>query len=218
MPTTRPGPPPPHEPVRRSVLTTRDGLDLRAEWREVPSPSAAAVVCHPHPLHGGTMHAPVVDALFHALPADDVTTLRFNFRGVQGSEGRFDHGRGERLDVEAALMALAERHPGIPIWLAGWSFGADVSLAVDGPAVAGWFAVAPPLALVGPEEMVAGRDDRPTLLVCPEHDQFRTPEAATAVTADWAATEVMTVPMADHFLLTGLDVVVDAARRRLGHG
>lgn len=191
------------------MITTRDGFDLRCERRRSDAPTAAAVLCHPHPLHGGTMYAPVVQRLFDTLPEVGVTVLRFNFRGVQGSEGSYDDGRGERLDVEAAIAALHDEHPDLPIWLAGWSFGADVSLATDGPAVAGWVAIAPPLGIGEPSGFVAGADDRPTTLICPQHDQFRPPEAAAEVTAPWSATTVETVPMADHFFGVGLDRVAD---------
>ena len=155
------------------------------------------------------MYAPVVQRLFDTLPDVGVTVLRFNFRGVQGSEGAYDDGRGERLDIAAAIAALHDDHPELPIWLAGWSFGADVGLATDGPAVAGWIAIAPPLGIGDPSVFVAGVDDRPTTLICPQHDQFRPPEAAADVTRGWSATTVETVPMADHFFGVGLDRVAE---------
>lgn len=161
------------------------------------------------------MHAPVVQWLFDALPEAGVSVLRFNFRGVQGSEGVFDHGVAERLDVDAALDALRADHPGVPLWLTGWSFGADVALACDGADVAGWFVVAPPLAIVDPADMLAGRDARPTTLLCPEHDQFRSPAAAAEITDAWQATEVVAVPRADHFLAGARTAVTDAALRSL---
>ncbi len=155
------------------------------------------------------MYAPVVQRLFDALPGHGVDVLRFNFRGVQGSEGFYDDGRGERRDVEAAIAALHDERPDTPIWLAGWSFGADVSLATDGPAVAGWIAIAPPLGIGDPSTFVAGTDERPATLICPEHDQFRPPASAAEATDEWSATTVATVPMADHFFGIGLDRVVE---------
>src|SRR5436305_3865671 len=86
------------------TLPTRDGVQLEAE-RAVPpgSSRASAVLCHPHPQYGGTMRSIVIGALFDALPAVGVTCLRFNFRGVERSTGTHDEGRGELLDVAAAI-------------------------------------------------------------------------------------------------------------------
>jgi hypothetical protein len=93
-------------------------------------PHAAAVVCHPHPLFGGTMHNNVVYRMARALERHGLATLRFNFRGVGLSTGRHDEGVGEQDDVRAALAFLASERPGVPLWLAGFSFGARVGLAV----------------------------------------------------------------------------------------
>src|SRR5205823_8989980 len=120
---------------------------------------------------------------FAALPRAGVAALRFNFRGVEGSEGTFDDGRGERHDVVAALDALHPIVEGVPLILAGWSFGADTSLAVADDRVAGWFCAAPPLRR--PDDLVAGRDPRPKLLAIPEHDEYMPPGAAAAVTSSW---------------------------------
>lgn len=88
----------------------------------------AAVVCHPHPLHGGTMHNKVVHTLARAFSGQGFATLRFNFRGVAGSEGSHDYGVGEVDDVIAALDWMAEEYPGMPLWLGGFSFGAAMAI------------------------------------------------------------------------------------------
>lgn len=93
-------------------------------------PRRVAVVCHPHPLFGGTMHNKVVFQLAKTLHLHGAPVLRFNFRGAGLSEGRHDKGRGESGDVEAALNYLATEFPGKPILLAGFSFGAYVGLRV----------------------------------------------------------------------------------------
>jgi uncharacterized protein len=93
-------------------------------------PSMAAVVCHPHPLFGGTMHNKVVYQAAKALHQSGVPVLRFNFRGAGLSEGQYDNGRGEQDDVRAALDYLPEHFPAKPILLAGFSFGAWVGLRV----------------------------------------------------------------------------------------
>jgi alpha/beta superfamily hydrolase len=199
------------EPVR---LRTADGLELEAEIDLPAETEAAMVLAHPHPLHGGSMRSIVIGAMFEGLPASGVAMLRFNFRGVGASEGTHDRGRGERLDVVAALDALVAAVPGAPVTLGGWSFGADVALTVDDERHRGWFAVAPPLRHSG--EVAAAFDARPKLLAVPQRDQFRPPDSARDVTAGWTATVVEVVPGADHFLVGRTDRVVELARSFLG--
>jgi pimeloyl-ACP methyl ester carboxylesterase len=101
------------------------------------SPAFAALVCHPHPLHGGSMDNKVVHRVAATLHELDGTTLRFNFRGVGNSAGHFDHGAGELEDARAALAWLRARLPGTALLVAGFSFGAWVAarLAASEPAV-----------------------------------------------------------------------------------
>lgn len=87
------------------------------------APRAAAVVCHPHPLGGGTMHNNVVFRIARGLQHAGLATLRINFRGVERSEGTHDGAGGEEEDARAALDWLQREHPGLPLWLAGFSFG-----------------------------------------------------------------------------------------------
>jgi alpha/beta superfamily hydrolase len=95
-----------------------------------PEPKFAAVVCHPHPVFGGTMHNKVVFQAAKALHARGAPVLRFNFRGAGLSEGMHDKGRGEQDDVRAALDYLAEEFPGRAILFGGFSFGSYVGLRV----------------------------------------------------------------------------------------
>jgi hypothetical protein len=90
----------------------------------------AAVVCHPHPLFGGTMHNKVVYQAAKSLDALGLPVLRFNFRGTGMSEGKHDRGEGERSDVRAALDFLAVEFPNTPLLVAGFSFGCWVGLRV----------------------------------------------------------------------------------------
>jgi hypothetical protein len=92
------------------------------------TPSAVAVVCHPHPLQGGAMTNKVAYILARAFNDLGAVSLRFNFRGVGRSVGSFDHGMGETGDALATLDWLGARHPGLPLWLGGFSFGAYVAL------------------------------------------------------------------------------------------
>ncbi len=105
-----------------------------------------AIVCHPLPTEGGTMHNKVVTMAARALRESGIATLRFNFRGVGGSEGRFDHGDGELDDLRAVVAWARARHPDKALWLAGFSFGAWVSLrgAVELGAAA-LISIAPPV-------------------------------------------------------------------------
>ncbi len=114
--------------------------------REAP-PRAAAVICHPHPLHGGTMNNKVAHTLARAFLARQFLALRFNFRGVGASEGEFDDGRGELQDALAAVAEARRRVPGAAVWLAGFSFGAAIAIAAAAEArAAGLITVAPPAA------------------------------------------------------------------------
>lgn len=88
---------------------------------------AWAIVCHPHSLHGGTMNNKVVTTLVKMFQGMGLNTVRFNFRGVGQSEGRFDHGNGEADDLIAVIDWIQRQHAGTDFWLAGFSFGAYVA-------------------------------------------------------------------------------------------
>jgi uncharacterized protein len=94
----------------------------------IGTPSIAAVVCHPHPLFGGTMHNKVVFQAAKALDALGIAVLRFNFRGAGLSEGAHDRGISEEDDVRAALEFMAGEFAGTPLLVAGFSFGCWVGL------------------------------------------------------------------------------------------
>lgn len=99
---------------------------------ELPRPEdarrAVAVVCHPHPPDGGTMDNKVVTTITRAFSELGIASLRFNFRGVGASEGEYDAGRGETLDLLAVAQWAIARCPGDAFWLGGFSFGAWVAL------------------------------------------------------------------------------------------
>jgi alpha/beta superfamily hydrolase len=99
---------------------------LEALLEEPPDapPRMAALVCHPHPLYGGTMHNKVVYRLARGLRRTGIVALRFNFRGVGRSEGEHGNLTGEIEDARAALAFLRGRYPSLPFALAGFSFGA----------------------------------------------------------------------------------------------
>lgn len=92
------------------------------------APSRAAIVCHPHPLFGGTMHNKVVFRIARAFQDAGFAVLRFNFRGTGQSAGQHDNGRGEQDDLRAAIEFMRNKYKGAEIWLAGFSFGSSVML------------------------------------------------------------------------------------------
>jgi len=100
----------------------------RIEGREGAPAAAFAVVCHPHPLHGGTLDNKVVYTLARACEHFGTPAIRFNFRGVGRSEGVYDEGRGETEDALAAIAYGRRRWPGAALWLGGFSFGGVVAV------------------------------------------------------------------------------------------
>ena len=193
-------------------LTTADDVKLEAELSTPPSDTRCGMVlCHPHPQYGGTMRSIVISALFDALPPQGVACLRFNFRGVEGSEGTHDAGNLERVDAETAVDALTERMPPeMPLILAGWSFGADMALSVRDPRLTGWLAIAPPLAVVHDVNGL-GADPRPKMLALAQHDEYRDPAEITELAERWANTDVHVVGGASHFFVGRTDRLVELA-------
>jgi alpha/beta superfamily hydrolase len=102
-------------------------LEALLEEPEHDDPTFAALVCHPHPQHGGTMHNKVVYRIARGLRASGGVALRFNYRGVNLSDGVYDHGIGEIKDAQACLGWLRARYPEIPLIVAGFSFGARIA-------------------------------------------------------------------------------------------
>lgn len=117
--------------AEKRVIFEADGLKLEGLLEKLPG-EKGVVITHPHPLYGGTMHNNVVRAVAHAYQEEGYSTLRFNFRGVENSEGDFGNGVGEQEDVKAALKCLSDLDKK-QIDLAGYSFGSWVNaLGIDG--------------------------------------------------------------------------------------
>lgn len=103
-------------------------LEALLEEPDDVEPREVALVCHPHPQHGGTMHNKVVYRIARGLRSAGAVALRFNYRGVNLSEGEYAHGEGELEDARAALAYLRGRYPALPFTLAGFSFGSRMVL------------------------------------------------------------------------------------------
>ncbi len=105
-------------------------LEAILEEPEDAAPVEAALVCHPHPQHGGTMHNKVVHRLARGLRKTGCAVLRFNYRGVNLSAGEYGHGRGEAEDAHAVFEELRRRYPSLPLLSAGFSFGSRIALKI----------------------------------------------------------------------------------------
>lgn len=112
--------------TERLHLTTTDGATLEARWDSHDQPKYTTVFCHPSPIEGGSMMAPLMIAVTQKLVSRGHAVLRFNFRGVGGSTGTYDEGRAELSDVTAAMEVASARSATVGI--AGWSFGAAIAL------------------------------------------------------------------------------------------
>ncbi|MDJ0923470.1 MAG: alpha/beta hydrolase [Acidimicrobiia bacterium] len=103
-------------------------MRLEAKWDIPPAPERGIVLCHPHPLHRGTMTVPLLEEIAADLVQRSVAVLRFNFRGVGRSTGAHDGGLAEIDDVAAAMECAATTYPELRFGVGGWSFGAGTAL------------------------------------------------------------------------------------------
>jgi alpha/beta superfamily hydrolase len=177
-------------------------------WKPASSarPPLAALVCHPHPLFGGTMHNKVVYQAAKSLDALGLPVLRFNFRGAGMSEGTHDRGQGELGDVRAALDFLTGEFPGVPLLLAGFSFGCWVGLRVG-------CADERVTEVIGLGTPVNDTDfsflqscSKPKLFVHGSDDKFGAIKKVEALAASLPGEKrLVIVPDADHFFTGRLD-------------
>jgi alpha/beta superfamily hydrolase len=166
------------------------------------SPKGVALVLHPHPLGGGTMHNKVVFRAAAALNEAGLTVLRINFRGVGQSTGEHDEGRGELDDVRAGLDYLSQHYPGLRITVCGFSFGSWVGLqiGVNDPRVAYLIGIGTPLQKYDFSFLASCR--KPLLLVHGEHDEFGDVEQLRAFVAELEPStpvRLVVIPGAGHF-------------------
>jgi len=204
----------------RLVPLTLDGpagrLEALLQEHEARDHALAAVLCHPHPLYGGTMHNKVVHraaAVLHTLGA---AVLRFNFRGAGHSAGHFDGSEGELEDARAALTFVAERYPGARRWLAGFSFGAWIAsrLAAAETGVERLILIAPPVT----DSSFAALDSlaTPKLVLQGSEDDVVPPSAVREQFRRWAEPKkLVEIPGATHFFDRQLGALADAMHEAL---
>ena len=166
------------------------------------TPKGVALVLHPHPLGGGTMHNKVVFRAAAALNDAGLTVLRINFRGVGQSTGEHDEGRGERDDVLAGLDYLSQQYPGLRITVCGFSFGSRVGLEVGihDPRVSFLIGIGTPLEKYDFSFLTECR--KPLLLVHGEHDEFGDVERLRRLVAEFekdVPVRLVVIPGAGHF-------------------
>ena len=184
---------------------------LEGLLEEVATPRFAALVCHPHPLMGGTMQTHAVHRIARAVRLAGGVSLRFNYRGVGRSEGRYDRGRGEADDAGAALAFLAARHPALPRLCCGFSFGAFAALTAGprDPGVRGLLLAGLALTPVPdlPRDLAPLRAlGLPVAVVQAEHDQFGSPAQVRAeLTGSSGPRRVAEVKRATHLFTEALD-------------
>ena len=161
--------------MKETEVTFRSGeLTLEGLLANPGGDAPGAVVCHPHPMYGGSMYNNVVDAILDALWRTGYATLRFNFRGVGSSEGEHDRGPGEVDDAVAAATFILSQ-PGVrkdSLVMAGYSFGAMVAVSAgyERDEVARIVAVAPPIAMA--DVRIPEHATKPILLVSGDVDSY----------------------------------------------
>lgn len=198
-------------------------LEALLQEREHDRPRVTALVCHPHPLHGGTLHNKVVHRTASTLHQLGVVVLRFNYRGVGSSAGSYDNGQGELEDARTALRWLETRHPGARRWVCGFSFGAWVAarLTASESAVERVVLIAPGVrtssfetmrASATPKLVIQGTADDicPLEALKPEYEQWAEPKELVLIEGGTHFFDRQLTPFADA-LAAALQPVLEGA-------
>lgn len=185
---------------------------LEALYRDLQDPAAVAVVCHPHPSGGGTLHNKVVFRAARGLESANVATLRFNFRGVGASGGKHDGGEGELEDVNAAIDWMKRKHAGKKLIVGGFSFGAWVAsrAACERPDVDAVFLIGAP---VNKYDFVYLRScEKPMLILHGTQDEHGDVQKLEKVVQGIRNAETVIVTGADHFFTKQIEAVEETIR------
>jgi alpha/beta superfamily hydrolase len=171
-------------------------------------PPLAAVVCHPHPLFGGTMHNKVVYQVAKSLDVLGIPVLRFNFRGAGLSEGEHDRGRGEQGDVRAALDFLSEEFSSAPLLVAGFSFGCVAGMRAGCEDARVWQLIGLGLPVNNTDVSFLSRCSKPKLFVQGSDDEYGAIEKVKTLVASLPGeNHLVVVEGAEHFFKGKLDQV-----------
>jgi len=186
-------------------------LEALLEEPEHAAPREAVLVCHPHPQHGGTMHNKVVYRIARAMRRAGYVVLRFNYRGVNMSEGKYDEGIGETEDARAALAFLRGRYPDLPFSLAGFSFGSRIILRLgcEIPGARQLLAIGFPAAM--PKSAGLGDCAVPRVFIISRNDEFcPMPAMEEYFAALPEPKQLIWVEASDHFFADALDKLEEA--------
>jgi len=194
---------------RDSISGAAGAIEIASHVQADMAPRAVAVIAHPHPLFGGSMDNKVVTTLARAFYDAGAAAYRFNFRGVGGSAGVHDEGRGETEDLLLVIDHARARHPGLPLWLAGFSFGGAVTLAASERVECQQMVlVAPAFSRLAHWDGVeqGGRPPPGTVIFHGELDET-VPLADSLAWARPRQIPVVVVPGADHFFHQRLHII-----------
>jgi alpha/beta superfamily hydrolase len=181
-------------------------LEALLEEPEEAAPREAALVCHPHPQHGGTMHNKVVYRIARGLRSTGCVVLRFNYRGVNLSEGGYGHGEGEMDDARVALDYLRSRYPDLPFTLAGFSFGSRIALRIGCAGVGARRIIAVGFPTVYKDRTYLDGCSTPKTFVQSTNDEFGPVPDLEAVVAGLAEPKhLVLVEAQDHFFAGALE-------------
>lgn len=182
------------------------------------TPGALAVICHPHPLHGGTLDNKIVHQLAKSFVALGAVSVRFNFRGVGQSEGEYDEGRGERDDLLAVVEWARQRWPGLPLWLAGFSFGGYIALDAAQLLQPDWLVTVAPAVNYFPDRPVSLKAVR-WLLIHGDADDIVPGSALESwIGRQGLAPDMVTIEGAGHFFHGRLNALRDIVLRAVPPG
>jgi alpha/beta superfamily hydrolase len=199
------------KPLRHVDLFSSAGR-LEGLYRDLQDPAGVAVICHPHPMGGGTLHNKVVFRAARGLENANVATLRFNFRGVGTSAGTHDEGEGEQSDVQAAIDWVVRQHPGKKLFVGGFSFGAWVAsrVACEIAEVAAMFLIGTPVNKYDFGHL--RHCEKPILFLHGTQDEYGDVGKLEKLSQQVRNAESIVVTGADHFFTKQLDAVEETMR------
>jgi alpha/beta superfamily hydrolase len=199
------------KPLRKPEIRSDAGR-LEALYRDIEDPAGVAIIAHPLPTHGGTMHNKVVFRASKGFEDANIATLRFNFRGAGTSQGKHDFGAGEQRDFDAAMKWLISRHPGKRVFAGGFSFGSWVAsrVACDSSQVDAMFLLGTP---VNKYDFGFLRSCyKPMLFVHGSRDEFGDANKLDQLAGQCKDAEAVIVTGADHFFNDQLEIVHETIR------